>query len=53
LVHPGGYFWKNNDSCVIPNGEFTEAELPLNATIREFEEEICIVPKGDFLERNT
>ena len=27
-----------------------ETELPLNAAIREFEEEIGIVPKGDFLE---
>jgi predicted NUDIX family NTP pyrophosphohydrolase len=52
LVHPGGPFWKNKDSGVwsIPKGEFTEAELPLNAAIREFEEEIGIVLKGDFVE---
>ena len=52
LVHPGGPFWKNKDSGVwsIPKGEFMETELPLNAAIREFEEEIGILLKGDFLE---
>jgi len=52
LVHPGGPFWKNKDSGVwsIPKGEFPETELPLNAAIREFEEEIGIALKGNFLE---
>ena len=52
MVHPGGPFWKNKDSGVwsIPKGEFMETELPLNAAIREFEEEIGILLKGDFLE---
>lgn len=41
LVHPGGPFHKNRDIGVwsIPKGEFNETEEPLNAALREFEEE--------------
>jgi predicted NUDIX family NTP pyrophosphohydrolase len=51
LVHPGGPFWKNKDLGVwsIPKGEFTNEEQPLNAAIREFEEEIGIQVSGDFI----
>ena len=51
LAHPGGPFWANKDdaSWSIPKGEF-EDESPLDAAIREFEEETGIVLKGDFLE---
>lgn len=50
LAHPGGPFWKNKDQgCwTIPKGEFTEAENPLDAAIREFEEETGQRLQGDF-----
>ena len=52
LVHPGGPFWKNKDSgsWSIPKGEFTNDESPLEAAIREFEEETGFKPLGKFLE---
>lgn len=41
LVHPGGPLWKNKDlgSWSIPKGEFNPPEQPLDAALREFEEE--------------
>jgi len=41
LAHPGGPFWKNKDleAWSIPKGEFDDAEEPLAAALREFEEE--------------
>jgi predicted NUDIX family NTP pyrophosphohydrolase len=41
LVHPGGPFWKGKDAGAwsIPKGEFTDAEEPLAAALREFREE--------------
>ncbi|HEX2606273.1 MAG TPA: NUDIX domain-containing protein [Flavisolibacter sp.] len=41
LVHPGGPFWKGKEkgAWTIPKGEFTEEEEPLQAALREFEEE--------------
>jgi len=41
LVHPGGPFWKNKDAGAwsIPKGEFNDDEEPLQAALREFEEE--------------
>lgn len=50
LVHPGGPFWKNKDNAAwsIPKGEFTEAEDPMEAAIREFEEETGLRPTGRF-----
>ena len=52
LVHPGGPFWKNKDlgSWSIPKGEFTAEENPLDAAIREFEEETGTKLSGSFLE---
>ena len=41
LIHPGGPFWSRKDDGAwsIPKGEFTAAELPLDAARREFQEE--------------
>jgi predicted NUDIX family NTP pyrophosphohydrolase len=41
LVHPGGPFWKNKEvgAWSIPKGEFTDEEDPLEAALRELEEE--------------
>ena len=38
LVHPGGPFWKGKEQGAwsIPKGEFSEAEDPLTAALREF-----------------
>jgi len=50
LVHPGGPFWKNKDSgsWSIPKGEYDDSENPLQAAIREFEEETGMSPAGNF-----
>ena len=52
LAHPGGPFWKDRDAgaWTIPKGEIQEGENPLAAAKREFEEEIGVKPKGDFIE---
>jgi len=41
LVHPGGPFWAKRDEGAwsIPKGEFPQEEDPLEAALREFEEE--------------
>jgi predicted NUDIX family NTP pyrophosphohydrolase len=41
LVHPGGPFWAKKDEGAwsIPKGEFADGEDPLQAALREFEEE--------------
>ena len=41
LVHPGGPFWKNKDAGAwsIPKGEFSDEEDPLEAALRELQEE--------------
>ncbi|HLP76243.1 MAG TPA: NUDIX domain-containing protein [Candidatus Paceibacterota bacterium] len=51
LAHPGGPFWKNKDlgAWTIPKGEIQEGEEPLAAAQREFEEEIGLKPKGNFI----
>jgi predicted NUDIX family NTP pyrophosphohydrolase len=51
LVHPGGPFWKKKDEGAwsIPKGECDQAEDPLDAAKREFEEETGIKPHGDFV----
>lgn len=48
LVHPGGPFFskKNEGWWTIPKGEFTSPELPLDAALREFEEETGYLPSG-------
>lgn len=52
LAHPGGPIWANKDSAswTIPKGEFDEAEQPLAAAIREFQEETGFKIDGEFLE---
>jgi predicted NUDIX family NTP pyrophosphohydrolase len=49
LVHPGGPFWKNRDAGAwqIPKGKIDEGEALLDAALREFEEELGVVPKGE------
>lgn len=51
LVHPGGPYWSKKDegAWTIPKGEFTGGEQPLDAAIREFEEETGHRPHGEFL----
>lgn len=48
LVHPGGPFFTKKDlgAWSIPKGEYGEEE-PLQAAIREFEEEIGVKPQSD------
>lgn len=50
LIHSGGPFWKDKDLGVwsIPKGEFTDGEEPLDAAIREFEEETGTKLIGNF-----
>lgn len=51
LVHPGGPYWKKKDEAEwsIPKGEYDQAEDPLDAAKREFEEETGIKPHGNFM----
>jgi predicted NUDIX family NTP pyrophosphohydrolase len=51
LVHPGGPFWSKRDrgAWSIPKGEFSDAEDPLQAAVREFEEEMGEAVTGDFV----
>jgi predicted NUDIX family NTP pyrophosphohydrolase len=53
LVHPGGPYWakKNDASWSIPKGEFGDAEDPLFAARREFEEEVgSAAPEGTLID---
>ena len=52
LVHPGGPFWAKKDlgAWSISKGEYAEGEPPLEAAIREFQEETGFAAQGDFLE---
>lgn len=52
LVHPGGPFWSNKDfgAWSIPKGEFEDDENPLDAAMREMEEETGIKISGKFIE---
>lgn len=51
LVHPGGPFWAKKDlqAWSIPKGEYAEDEAPLDAAIREFQEETGFGAGGDFV----
>jgi len=42
LIKPGGPFWRNRDegAWMIPKGAIESGETPVDAAIREFEEEI-------------
>jgi predicted NUDIX family NTP pyrophosphohydrolase len=48
LVHPGGPFWRNKDAgaWMIPKGGVEPDENPLDAALREFEEELGTRPEG-------
>ena len=50
LVHPGGPFFTKKDAgwWSIPKGEMMPDEEPLDAAIREFEEETGYRPSGEF-----
>jgi predicted NUDIX family NTP pyrophosphohydrolase len=52
LVLHGGPWWvgKDQGAWTIPKGEFDETELPLEAAIREFEEETGTLLRGPFIE---
>ncbi|UKT62615.1 NUDIX domain-containing protein [Pedobacter mucosus] len=52
LVHPGGPFFARKDAgfWTIPKGELFTNEKPLDAAIREFNEEIGFTPEGEFIE---
>ena len=51
LVHPGGPYWAKKDqgAWTIPKGEYPDAEDPLSAARREFEEETGFAPLGDLI----
>lgn len=53
LVYPGGPFFSGKNDAgkwTIPKGEFTEEEEePLQAAIREMEEETGFRPEGEFI----
>ncbi len=52
-MHPGGPFFARKDDgwWSIPKGEIAEGEEPLQAAIREFQEEIGLSPgEGPFVE---
>jgi predicted NUDIX family NTP pyrophosphohydrolase len=46
IVHPGGPLWARRDDGAwsIPKGEYEPGEEPLEAALREFEEEIGVPP---------
>jgi predicted NUDIX family NTP pyrophosphohydrolase len=50
LVHPGGPFFRNKDKgwWTVPKGELHGEEEPLDAAVREFQEETGYLPRGDF-----
>jgi predicted NUDIX family NTP pyrophosphohydrolase len=55
LVHPGGPFWAKKDlgAWSLCKGEYAEGEAPLEAAIREFQEETGFAAQGEFLELGT
>jgi predicted NUDIX family NTP pyrophosphohydrolase len=55
LVHSGGPFWAKKDlgAWSVCKGEYTEGEAPLEAAIREFQEETGFAAQGEFLELGT
>jgi predicted NUDIX family NTP pyrophosphohydrolase len=55
LVHPGGPFWAKKDQGAwsVCKGEYAEGEAPLQAAIREFNEETGFTAQGEFLELGT
>jgi predicted NUDIX family NTP pyrophosphohydrolase len=51
LVHPGGPLWARKDlgAWSIPKGEYQDADDPLQAALREFEEETGLRPPAERL----
>jgi predicted NUDIX family NTP pyrophosphohydrolase len=51
LVHPGGPFWakKDDGAWSLAKGEYTQAEDPLDAAKREFQEETGFAIDGVFI----
>ena len=51
LAHPGGPFWRGRDdgAWTIPKGMLEAGEEPLEAAIREFQEETGVEPTGPYL----
>ncbi len=52
LVHPGGPHFAKKDlgAWGIPKGEYLDGEQPLQAAVREFQEETGFAASGSFLE---
>ena len=52
LTHPGGPYWSHKDlgSWSIPKGLLEHGETPLDAALREFEEETSFKAEGDLIE---
>jgi predicted NUDIX family NTP pyrophosphohydrolase len=52
LVHPGGPHFAKKDLgyWTIPKGEYMDGEQPLQAAVREFQEETGFAASGKFLE---
>jgi predicted NUDIX family NTP pyrophosphohydrolase len=52
LVHPGGPHFAKKDlgAWGIPKGEYHDGEQPLQAAVREFQEETGFAASGDFLD---
>jgi len=52
LAHPGGPFWARKDAgaWTLPKGEIEPDEDPLQAALREFEEETGVRPEPPFFE---
>jgi predicted NUDIX family NTP pyrophosphohydrolase len=52
LVHPGGPHFAKKDlgAWGIPKGEYQDGEKPLEAAVREFQEETGFAASGSFLE---
>lgn len=50
LVYPGGPYFSGKEAgnWTVPKGEFTDEEAPLQAAIREMEEETGFRPEGPF-----
>jgi predicted NUDIX family NTP pyrophosphohydrolase len=51
LAHPGGPFWAGREAgaWTIPKGIVNEGESPLEAAVREFEEETGLAPREPFI----
>jgi predicted NUDIX family NTP pyrophosphohydrolase len=55
LVHPGGPLWAKKDygAWSIPKGEIAPGENPLSRARQEFQEEIGLLPEGEFMPLGT